>query len=155
MFGFGIVELVVALLLIGAIVLGILLRDPVVTVNDQMSIDGISPAELDRRVFGRLGAVPRSQMGQVFPGHVTLTSSSIPGWAVLVGLLTFPVGLLLLLLIRQQLSLHVRVLPDGRGSLVQVAGKARKSVALEVGRIVSAEQAALPAQLVKDGFAPR
>lgn len=155
MFGFGIVELVVALLVIGAIVLGLILRDPVVTVDDQMSIDGMSPAELDRRVFGRLGAVLRSQMGQVFPGHVTLTSSSIPGWAVLVGLLTFPVGLLLLLLIRQQLSLHVRVLPDGRGSLVQVAGKARKSVALEVGRIVSAEQAALPAQLVKDGLAGR
>ncbi|WP_370288654.1 hypothetical protein [Nocardioides sp.] len=155
MFGFGIAEVVVALLLVGAVALGLLLRDPVVTVDDEMSIDGMSPAELDRRVFGRLGAVRRSQMGQVFPGHVALTSSSIPGWAILVGLLTFPVGLLLLLLIRQQLSLHVRVLPDGRGSLVQVAGKARKSVALEVGRIVSAEQTALPAQLVKDGFARR
>lgn len=155
MVGFGIVELVVALLLIGAIVLGLLLRDPVVTVNDQMSIDGISPAELDRRVFGRLGAVRRSQMAQVFPGHVTLTSSSIPGWAILVGLLAFPVGLLLLLLIRQRVLLNVRVLPEGGGSLVQVAGKARTSVALEVGRIVDAEQAALPAQLVKDGSAPR
>lgn len=85
-------------------------RRAVVAVNDQMIVP-YDHTTVERSTFGPLGAVPQSQMTQAVPGQVTLTSTWTPTWAVFVGVLTMPIGLLLLLFVRQPLTLHVRISP--------------------------------------------
>ena len=104
----------------------------VVSVNDAIILHA-DRAAVERITFGPLGSIPSSQLTSATPGQVTITSSWTPTWAVFVGILTIPIGLLLLLLVRQTLTLHVRFLNHEGGTLVQVAGKARKKVALAVG----------------------
>lgn len=122
------VVLVVVLILLGS------RRSSVVTVNDDMILASL-PNEVERRAFGALGSVPGATMGQVFPGQLTLTSKWTPSWVVVVAILSFPLGLLLLLLVRQDLVLHVRFTESTEGTLAQVAGKSRRKVAIAVGEV--------------------
>ena len=80
-------------------------------------------------------------MNQSMPGQVTLTSPWAPTWTVVLGILAFPVGLLLVLLLRQDLTLNIRFVEEGDGTLVQVAGRARKKVALLVGEAIERQRA--------------
>ena len=126
---------VAAALLVLALVAAGTRQTSVVSVNDETRLP-LGRADAERLSFGPLGSVPGSQMTQAGPGQVTLTSSWIPTWAFLIGILAFPLGLLLLLLVRESLLLHVRYLDVTGGTLVQVAGRTRRKTALEVGRIM-------------------
>jgi len=127
--------IVVPALVVLAVVAAGMRRATVVSVNDETRLRA-GRADVERQSFGPLGSITGSQMTQAVPGQVTLTSSWIPTWAVFIGILAFPVGLLLLLLVRQSLPLHIRYLDVADGTLVQVSGKTRKRVALEVGRVL-------------------
>lgn len=129
-----IVIVLVFILLVVAVIVAASRSSSVVTVNDQVELP-LDLATVERDAFGPLGAVRGASMSQSLPGQVTLTTSFIPTWAVLLGILAFPIGLLLLFLIRRELTLHVRYVEQGGGTLVQVAGKTRKNVALAVGEI--------------------
>ena len=120
--------------LVGLALVVVAVRRPaVVTVSDETRLPA-PPDDVERFSFGPLGSITGSQMTQAGPGQVTLTSSWIPSWAVVVAILAFPVGLVVPLLVRQRLTLQVRYRDAAGGTLVQVSGKARRRVALEVGR---------------------
>lgn len=129
--------LLVPILVIVAIAAAAWRRSQVVTVNDQTR-QHADQAQVERHAFGALGTIPKAALTQAVPGQMTLVSKWTPTWAVVVGILAFPVGLLLLLLIRQELTLHVRFNQEADGSThVHVSGKTLKRVAEAVGRALS------------------
>jgi len=105
---------------------------PVVTVNDEVELSQ-APESVERDVFGALGSIRGSTMTSLLPGHVVIVTKSTPAWAVLVGILVLPLGLLLIAFVRNEHVLNVRFLKHGAGTTVQVAGRSRKKVALAVG----------------------
>lgn len=107
-------------------------RSTVVSVNDDVAIR-LPQAEVERRSFGALGSIPAATMTQSIPGQLTVTTKWPPSWVILVAILSFPIGLLLLLLVRQDLVLNVRFVETKEDTLVQVAGKSRRKVAIAVG----------------------
>lgn len=131
--------LLVPILVLAAIFAAAHRRSQVVTVNDSMSLPE-RRSTVERGAFGSLGSIPGAVMSQTMPGQVTLTSKWAPTWTVVLGILAFPVGLLLVLLIRQDLTLNIRFVEDGDGTLVQVAGRARKKVALLVGETFESQR---------------
>ncbi|GAA3834683.1 hypothetical protein [Nocardioides panacisoli] len=134
----GSIAVAAALVLLVVLLVLVSVSSVVVTVNDEETLP-LDQATVERLAFGRLGSISGVTMTQVFPGQVSLVSRWLPGWALLVGLLTFPVGLLVLFLVRNEAVLHVRFLDDGEtATTVQVAGRARKRVALDVGEIFDA-----------------
>lgn len=131
------ISLVISVLLLVAILAASSRRKSVVTVNDQIEI-AMDRDRVEQFAFGPLGSIQGAAVTQAVPGQMTLVSKWTPTWAVVIGILSFPVGLLLLLLIRQELVMHVRFLDNGGTTLVQVAGKSRKRVALAVGEALEA-----------------
>lgn len=131
--------LVVPVLVVAAIFAAAHRRAQVVTVNDSVRLPE-RHSTVERDAFGPLGSIPGATMNQTMSGQVTLTSQWAPTWTFVVGILAFPVGLLLVLLIRQDLTLNIRFVEDGDGTLVQVAGRARKKVALLVGEAIERQR---------------
>ncbi|MFZ2177735.1 MAG: hypothetical protein WAW17_27655, partial [Rhodococcus sp. (in: high G+C Gram-positive bacteria)] len=58
-----------------------------------------SYADADSEVAQILGATRRLEFRMVLPGTYTLSYRHYPGYALVLGILTFPLGLLLLLLV--------------------------------------------------------
>lgn len=52
------------------------------------------------------------------------TVSRAPAWAIVVGVLTLPLGLLLIFLVREHADLNIRIRPDGAGCRLRVVGRA-------------------------------
>lgn len=133
-FGVGTVELLVVgfgFLALVALVVALARRNGVVAVSDELEVPA-DPALVEERVFGPLGSIRGAAMTRASAGHVSLSCRRTPGWAVVLAILLFPWGLVLLL-VKQEHVLQVRIATHGRGSLVQVSGRAPKQVALEVG----------------------
>jgi hypothetical protein len=107
-----------------------------VTVNDETLIP-VAPAELEGRAVRGLRSIPRATVTQPFPSQFLVCSKRIPPWAIVVGLLTLPFGLILLLLVRSRMVLLVRLDDDGGSTRVRAAGQARTDVALAVGHTVT------------------
>lgn len=124
--------LLLGALLIVAFVLLVSRGSQVVVVNDDVVI-AASQAEVERQSFGMLGSIPGATMTQSMPGQVVVTAKWTPSWVIVVAILSFPLGLLLLLLVRQDLVLNVRFAETSGGTLVQVTGKSRRKVAIAVG----------------------
>lgn len=136
---------VLVLLISALVVLALLVagsrRKSVVTVNDQLAI-ALPRGQVEQFAFGPISSIPGAAVTQAVPGQTTLVTKWTPTWAVVVGILAFPLGLLLLLLIRQDLVLHVRFVDSSGGTLVQVAGRSRRRTALAVGEALEALNAA-------------
>ena len=79
-------------------------------------------AEVERVLVDSFAAVPRAQWRAQADGSWIYTVRRVPPWAVLLGLLTLPLGLLLFL-VRETADLHVRVLDDEEGCRVRVVGR--------------------------------
>ena len=134
----GSIAVFVVLALLAVLVVLTAAGSAVVPVNDEQALPR-DLATVERVAFGSLGSIPGVTMSQMFPGQFSLVSKWLPGWALVVGLLTLPLGLLVLLLARNEATMHVRLLGDGESATtVQVAGRARKRVALRVGEIFDA-----------------
>ncbi len=134
MFGVGTVELVLFLggfLLLVAVLVVAARRNDVRAVQDELEVLA-PPAVVEERIFGPLGMIRGATMSRASAGHVTLTSRRTPTWAVFLAIVFLPWGLLLLL-VKHEHALHVRIAERGGGSVVQVRGRAPKRVALEVG----------------------
>jgi bacteriorhodopsin len=134
MFGVGTVELLAVFggfLLLLAVVVVVARRNGVHAVQDELEVPA-TPAVVEERIFGPLGMIHGATMSRASAGHVTLTSRRTPTWAVFLAVVLFPWGLLLLL-VKHEHALHVRIGDRADGSVVQVSGRAPKRVALEVG----------------------
>lgn len=130
--------MVAILVLLAVLIVIASVSSAIVTVNDEVTVPH-DQATVERLAFVSLGSIPGVTMTQMFPGQVGLGTRWLPGWALLVGLLTLPLGLLVLFLVRNEAILYVRFLGDGdTTTTVPVAGRARKRVALRVGEIFDA-----------------
>ncbi len=128
--------LLLALAVLFAVLLLVLLwtRPRIVMVNDQVELKR-TPSDVEQRAFGRLGSIPGCQMKQSSVGQFSLVTSTTPGWAIFLGVITLPIGLLLLFLVRQTWTIHVRYSDAAEGTLVQVSGKTKKRVAEQIADI--------------------
>ena len=121
-------------LVLGLLAVLFLTRPRIVMVNDQVELK-LTPSDVEQRAFGRLGSIPGCQMKQSSVGQLSLVTSTTPGWAIFFGILTLPIGLLLIFLVRQTWTIHVRYSDAAEGTLVQVSGKTRKRVAEQVADV--------------------
>lgn len=134
-FPWGSIAVVATLVLLAVLIVIASAGSAIVTVSDEVTVPQDQDT-VERLAFGALGSIPGVTMTQMFPGQLGLASKWLPGWALLVGLLTLPLGLLVLFLVRSEAILYIRFLSDGdTTTTVQVAGRARKRVALRVGDI--------------------
>jgi hypothetical protein len=106
--------------------------NPVVDVADEMTA-AMSPAEAEALVDRALAVIPAAQVSRVLPGTWTLSYRRHPRYSVVLGLLALPVGLLVLLFVRETLVLTVSVVPDETGTQVLVVGRAHRQLAAALG----------------------
>jgi hypothetical protein len=128
------VPIVIAVFVVGPIAALLIMnawRSGVVHVDDSLR-SPLPLASAEQRTFASLGTIAGTNMRQVGPQQYAVVSSRCYPWAILCAILAFPIGLLLLLL-RQEIVLNVRLAPEGAGTAVQVAGRAQMRVAREVG----------------------
>lgn len=82
------------------------------------------PAEdVERVVTDSLAAVPRTTLRAQGPGAWVYSVERAPGWAIFFGILTFPFGLLLILLVKERADLHIWVEPVPEGCRVRIVGR--------------------------------
>jgi hypothetical protein len=124
-FDIGALELavvsVVVLLAIGA---WLSWRERWVRVAREWDVD-LPPQELDDEVVAAFAHAPGGRLRRAGPDGWTRSVSRTPAWAIVVGLLTLPLGVLLLLLVREHADLHLRVRAEGAGSRLRAVGRAR------------------------------
>jgi|tagenome__1003787_1003787.scaffolds.fasta_scaffold19994705_1 hypothetical protein len=128
------VPYVIALFVVGPIAALLIMnawKSGVVHVDDSFH-SPLPLASAEQRTFASLGTIVGTNMSQVGPQQYAVVSSRCYPWAILFAILVFPIGLLLLLL-RQEIVLNVRLAPEGAGTTVQVAGRAQMRVATAVG----------------------
>jgi hypothetical protein len=77
------------------------------------------------------------------PQALTYTRTFIPGWAVLVAIFLFPIGLLALTAKRQQ-HINITAVAHGHGSLITIAGNAPSEVEKALSSIVIALRQSSP-----------
>jgi len=106
--------------------------NPVVEVADEMTTT-MSVAQAESLIGEALAVVPRVQVCTVLPGTRTVSYRHHPRYAVALGILTLPVGLLVLLLVRETLLLTVSVTRDAGSTRVLVVGRAHKKPAVALG----------------------
>jgi hypothetical protein len=111
------------------------IMNPVVTVVDDRR-SARPYAELDADVARLLGGTRGYDLRMVLPGTYTLSYRRTPGWALLLGLVTFPIGILIILLSRETFVLTFAVTATEAGSRVTVVGRAHEKVALAVGAAI-------------------
>ena len=96
--------------------------------------------DLDQVLFRRLNAVVGAEMRDAERGRYTLASRRLPGWAIVAMILTFPIGLLFLLM-RTDRLLNLRLVTTEHGQVLRIAG----TVEAHVWRRVSGALAPLVA----------
>jgi hypothetical protein len=69
----------------------------------------------------------------LLPGTYTLSYRRTPGWALVLGVVTFPIGLLVIILSRETLTITVSVTSSGDSTRITVVGQANRDVALAIG----------------------
>ena len=129
LFLLALVALVVVLVLLAV---AASVTNPVVDVADELS-SSLSPEAVASAVGETLAALPRTQLRLVLPATWTVSYRRHPRYAVLLGILTLPIGLLVLLLVRETLQLTVSVTRDDDHTRVLVVGRAHQKLALALG----------------------
>ena len=64
------------------------------------------------------------------------TVSRVPAWAIVIGVLTLPIGLLLIALVREHADLTLRVVPEGTGCRLRLVGRAPASTLISLESLV-------------------
>ena len=136
MFGIGLPELaaLAVFVVLAVVVLRGLPSARWVKVDDVTSVP-LAPADLDAPLLRLLDNLPASRVSVSGPGSWMLTVTRAHGWAVVLAVVLFPLGLLFLLA-REHADLHVSVTPHGEGAEVRVLGTTRRSLAEAIGEAV-------------------
>lgn len=108
------------------------ITNPVVTVADHLST-GTSYDAADVAVADLLGTSRGYDLQLLVPGTYQLSYRRAPAWAIVLGVLTFPLGIAVIMLARETLTLTVSLAAVGTGTRVTVVGRAHKNVAEGVG----------------------
>jgi hypothetical protein len=121
-------------LLIALAVVRSVMNPAVNVVDDQMSQRPYS--EVDADVARLLGGTRGYDVRMVLPGTYTLSYRRTPAWALVLGVVTFPIGILIILLSRETFVLTFSVTATEAGTRVTVVGRAHEKVALAVGAAI-------------------
>jgi hypothetical protein len=106
--------------------------NPVVSVADHLTT-AMPYDEADLAVVALLQSARGYDVALMAPGTYRLSYRRTPAWAIVLGILTFPLGIVLILLARETFTLTVSLVPAQAGTRVTVVGKAHRSVAEGVG----------------------
>jgi hypothetical protein len=128
MFGVGTVELLGLALLICVVVVVIAAVDPWLTASQTLEVEGLTVAELEKPVHGLLGRTRSSELTCTGTGTFVLVVRRTPAWAWIPALLTFPLGLLLLVLVKRSEALLVVLRDVEAGTEVRIIGRTKQSV---------------------------
>lgn len=92
---------------------------------------------VEPQMLRMVASLPASHVDDATPGQVTVRSSYMPSWAVLVAIFAFPIGLVVLAFARRKLELYVRFLDEPGGETrVLVVGRTRRRIARAIGEAV-------------------
>ncbi|MGO4258027.1 hypothetical protein [Marmoricola sp. RAF53] len=105
----------------------------VTDVADEIVFD-VQYAEVDAAMADLLGTARRVQLRMVLPGTYTVTYKRTPGWAIVVAIFGFPVGLLALFLGTVRYQLVLSVTPEGGATRVRVVGRVHRKFAEAIGK---------------------
>jgi hypothetical protein len=125
-FDIGVAELAVVAVVLVAIAAWLTSRERWVRVAREWDVD-LPPAAVDDELVTTFAPATRGRLRRAGPDGWTRSVSRTPAWAIVLGLLTLPLGVLLLLLVREHADLHLRVRPEGTGSRLRAVGRARSA----------------------------
>ena len=108
------------------------ISNPVVNVVDDMTTT--TPyAEVDSELTKLLGNSRGYEIQMMAPGTYTLSYRRSPAWALVLGLLTFPIGILIVLFAREKLTLTFSATATESGTRLLVFGRAHEKLACATG----------------------
>ena len=116
--------------------------NPVLDVADELNTTA-PHAEVDAVVTELLGNSRGYDIQMMASGTYTLSYRRSPAWALMLGLLTLPIGILIILFVRERLTLTFSATATESGTRLLVFGRAHEKLALTTG-------AALQRRLVSD-----
>ena len=109
--------------------------NPVVNVADDLATTA-PYAKVDAALVELLGNTRGYELQVRAPGTFSLSYRRAPMWSLVLGLLTFPLGILIVLFARETLTLTFSATPTGTGTRVLVLGRAHQKLALATGTAV-------------------
>lgn len=105
-----------------------------VTVGEEIVL-GCSIDVADARVREALDGIPRAKHLYVGPQAHLLELKRVPAWTVLAVMVAFPVGLVLMLVVRESVTMQVDIYDRPEGAVARLTGKSEKNV---LGRVRAA-----------------
>lgn len=126
---------VVLLLALVAVPIVLDIRNPVVSVVDDLTTTA-PYAEVDAELMKLLGNSRGYDIQMMVPGTYTLSYRRSPGWALVLGLLTFPIGILIVLFAREKLTLTLSATATESGTRLLVIGRVHEKLALATGTAI-------------------
>jgi hypothetical protein len=124
--GLGVLLVLVAIPMVRSI------TNPVVTVADHVT-SATPYDDADVAVADLLQSARGYDLALLVPGTYQLCYRRTPAWAIALGILTFPIGILVFLLARETFTLTISLVRVEIGTRVTVVGKAHRNVAEGVG----------------------
>jgi hypothetical protein len=111
------------------------ITNPVVNVADDLTT--ASPyAEVDSALAQLLANTRGYEVQLMAPGTYALTYRRAPAWALVLGLLTFPLGILVVWLCRERLTLTFSATAVEAGTRLLVFGRVHQKLALATGTAI-------------------
>jgi hypothetical protein len=113
------------------------IRNPIVNVADDLSTT--TPyTEVDSELAQLLGEARGYVVQLVAPGTYALSYRRAPAWALVVGLLTFPIGILIVVFSREKLTITFSATAIESGTRLLVFGRVHERLARATGTAVQA-----------------
>jgi hypothetical protein len=110
--------------------------NPIVTVADDL--DTTAPyADVDAALAKLVGGTRGYDVQMPVPGTYTLSHRRSPAWALVLGLVTFPAGILIIWLAREQLTLTLSATATDSGTRVLALGRVHRKLARTAGAAVT------------------
>lgn len=98
-----------------------------VVVGEEIVLGG-SVEVADTRVRLAMGSIPGAGYRYVGPQAHLLELSRIPVWVVLVVMGAFPIGLVLMLLVRESITMEINILDRAEGAVARLTGQSERHV---------------------------
>jgi hypothetical protein len=101
----------------------------------------LAPVTLERRLLTTLTQVSTGRAASAGPGRLVLIERWTPAWAIVMAIVTFPLGLLFLL-VKTERTLTVMVEPEPGGSRVDLVGATRSRTLASLDKALVTEHGA-------------
>jgi hypothetical protein len=111
------------------------ITNPVVNVADDLTTT-TTYAEVDSELADLLCNTRGYDVQLIAPGTYALSYRRTPAWALVLGLLTLPLGILIVLLARERLTLTLSATPTESGTRLLVFGRVHEKLARATGAAV-------------------